>query len=176
MKWPELRAGLIALAIGIGMVEGCPIPPPDQTPAWERGFVEPLRSLRHAVLTPVAWVSPTLRVTQRFAVFQAADPERFRLEIEGQDRTGWHLIYRAGDPDHDAYDTLLRYRRVIGAWDPIDAPAAPYPAFGAWFARILFADRPELIAVRYRFEKIVLDPGAPRGTGDFVFPLVVVRR
>ena len=176
MKWPEIRAGLIALAIGLGMVEGCPLPPADHTPAWEAGLLAPVRAVRRVVLAPVAWITPTVRVTQRFNVFQAADPERFRFEIEGQDRTGWHLIYRAGDAEHDAYDELLRYRRVIGAWEPIDAPPAPYGAFGAWFARILFAAQPELIAVRYRFAKIVLDPGAPRDTGETVFPLVVVRR
>jgi hypothetical protein len=176
VKWPEIRAGLIALAIGIGLVEGCPIPPPHETPAWERGFVEPIRTVQRAVLTPVAWLGPELHITQRMALFQVSDPDRFRFEIEGQDAAGWHVIFRAGDAEYDAYEDLIRYRRVLGAFDPIEAPPAPYRPAGAWLAHRILADQPALLAVRMRFERVLLADGAVRGTGVFAFPLVVVRR
>src|SRR5215211_3208697 len=40
-RWPEIRAGMVALAIFFGLVDGCPLPPPEHTPAWEQNFVEP---------------------------------------------------------------------------------------------------------------------------------------
>jgi hypothetical protein len=173
VRWPEVRAGLIALAIGIGLVQGCPLPPPKDTPAWERGFVEPLRSVRHVVLTPVAWIEPTLRITQRFALFQGSETKRFRLEIDGQDAAFvWHPLYRAGSDS----DALLEYRRVRGSWDPLDAPPGAYQAFALWYGHRILAEQPTLGAVRVRFARIVLDLGDVYDTGTYAFPIVTVRR
>ena len=176
MKWPEVRAGLIALAIGIGLVEGCPIPPPHETPTWERGFVEPIRTVQHAVLAPVAWIGPALHITQRMALFQVSDADRFRFEIQGQDAAGWHLIFRASDPEHDTYEDLIRYRRVLGAFDPNEGPQEAYGRAGAWLGHRILDDQPALLAVRLRFERVMLEDGEVRGSGIYEFPLVVVRR
>ena len=176
MRWPEVRAGLIALAIALGLVEGCPIPPRGETPEWERGFVEPIRSVQRAVLTPVAWIGPALHITQRWALFQASDPDRFRFEIQGQDAAGWHLIFRASDPDHDAYEDLIRYRRVLGPFDPNKGPQDAYTRAGQWLGRRILADQPALLAVRLRFERVMLEDGEVHGSGIYDFPLVVVRR
>ena len=176
MRWPEIRAGLIALVVTIGLVEGCPIPPRGETPAWERGLVEPIRTVQRAVLTPVAWIRPALQITQRWALFQASDADRFRFEIQGQDVAGWHLIYRASDPDHDAYEDLIRYRRVLGAFDPNKGPPDAYGRAGPWLGHRILADQPALLAVRLRFERVTLADGEVTGSGIYDFPLVVVRR
>jgi hypothetical protein len=177
VRWPEIRAGLIALAVAIGLVEGCPIPPRAETPEWERGLVEPIRTVQHAVLTPVAWVRPALQITQRWALFQVSEAERYRFEIQGEDTAaGWHLIFRASDPDHDAYEDLIRYRRVLGAFDPIKAPPEAYLQAGQWLGHRILADQPALSAVRLRFERVTLADGEVTGSGIYDFPLVVVRR
>jgi hypothetical protein len=177
VKWPEIRAGALAVVIAFGLVDGCPLPAPADTPGWERGFVEPIRTVQRAVLTPVAWLRTTVRITQRFALFQAADAEGVRFVIEGQDAShAWRLLYRAGDPDHDAYADLIAYRRVRGVLEPIDAVSPSYQPFCAWLGRRIFADDPMLAAVRFRFEKIHLEPGEVQGTGAFEHTVVKVRR
>ncbi len=177
MKWPEVRAGVLAVVIAFGLVEGCPLPVPGDTPAWERGFVEPIRTIQRVVLTPVAWLRPALRVTQRFALFQASDPDRVRFEVDGQDAShAWHLLYRSGDPEHDAYSGILDYRRIRGVLEPIEAPQPNYQPFCTWLAALIFADQPALAAVRFRFEQVHLEPGEVQSSGVFVYPVVKVRR
>ena len=177
MKWPEIRAGVIAIAIFFGLVDGCPLPARDDTPAWERGFVEPIRRVQQVVLTPVQWIRYNFRVTQRFALFQASDSERERFVVEGQNAAHvWHLMYRAGDPDHDQYTTMLDYRRIRGVLEPIDAAQPNYRPFCDWLGGLILADQPTLVAVRFRFEKIHLVPGEVQGTGEFLYQIVKVRR
>jgi hypothetical protein len=169
--WPELRAGLIALAIGIGLVDGCPLPNPDKTPAWQRGFVEPVRRVQAVVLTPVAWVRPTLRIAQKWSLYQAPSAQRFRLWIEGQDAAGqWHLVFRASDPDHDEDRELIDYTRPRGTWDPTSKPPGQYPLFANWMTHRVLERHPEFVAARIQLEQVELSPGGIVYTGRFVHP------
>ncbi len=175
-RWPEIRAGLILLAIFFGLVDGCPIPPPQHTPAWERGFVEPIRDVQQLVLTPAAWVRTTLRVTQRWALYQAPDADRFRLWIEGQETSGrWQLVFRAGDAKHQEDAARIDYQRPRGTWDPGGEPPGQYLLFANWVTADVLARHPEYIAARVRLEKVVLSPNGVTPTGTFIGQHVRVR-
>jgi hypothetical protein len=167
-RWPELRAGLIAVAIALGLVEGCPQPEPGYERGWQREYVAILRPVQRAVLAPVAWIPRDLRFSQRWALFQVGARERFRLTVEGQARGpgAWAVLYRAGDPAHRAYAELLEYRRVQGVWNPTDRVASRYTEFASWFTARVLADRPDLEAVRIWQERILVEQGEVTGTGE----------
>jgi hypothetical protein len=168
---PDIRAGLIALAIGLGLVEGCPLPAPEHTPAWKRGFVEPIRSAQRIVLTPVAWIGSTLRVSQQWSLYQAPSVDRFRLTVEGQDATGhWHLLFRAGDPDHAEDGELIDYTRPRGAWDPTTRPPLQYPLFARWMTQRVLDRHPEFTSARVQLEQVELSASGVLGTKRFVYP------
>jgi hypothetical protein len=173
MGWPEWRAGLIAVAIGFGLIDGCPLPTADHTPAWERGFVEPIRTIRDTVETPVAWIRRVFAVTQQWSLYQAPVADRYRMWIEGQgaDRT-WRVLYRAGDPDHAEDAAVIEYSRVWGNWDPTDAPALEYEPFARWISDRMLAAHPDVAIVRVRMERIVLGTGTVTPTSEFVWPIV----
>ena len=168
MRWPAVRAGVIAVAIAFGLVDGCPLPTRDHTPAWERGFVEPLRDARRIVELPVAWFGRTFRISQQWALYQSPSPDRFRMWIEGQraDRT-WQLVYRAGDPDHAEDAAVIEHARVWGTWDPTDRPPAEYTAFGAWITTRVLDRHHEFAAARLRMEPIAIGQGAYTPSGTF---------
>jgi hypothetical protein len=169
--WPEVRAGLIALAILLGMIEGCPLPTPGYVAPWQAPIVNVVRPIQKTVLTPVRWVTRWVRFSQRWALFQVASSDAHRLEIDGRVLGGpWQPLYRAGDPEHTAYAELLHQERVRGAWDPADRPMFQYPGLARWLTQRILDDRPELQAVRLRFEKIVIEDGTLRGTGIYVYP------
>jgi hypothetical protein len=172
-RWPEIRAATIAVAIFFGLVDGCPLPPPEYTPEWKRPIVEPIRRAQQVVLAPVAWVRPRLRITQRWALYQAPERDRYRLWIEGQDDRGrWHILFRASDAEHAEDEALLDYTRTRGAWDPTDKPPGQYPLFASWVTRYFLDKHPELVATRVRLEKVrVVDDGF-EPTGQFVVPHV----
>jgi hypothetical protein len=172
VKWPEIRAGLIALAVGAGMLEGCPIPSPADTLPWQRFYAEPLRVAQ----APLAWIRPTLRISERFTMFQVTGGDLLRFEVDGQDADGWHVLYREIDPEHDAYASLLEYERIGMHFSAGEQPPSTYHAFGAWLAHQIFADRPALVAVRLRFERVHVEPGEMHGTGVYAYPFVAVRR
>jgi hypothetical protein len=176
-RWPEIRAGLIAAAIFFGLVDGCPIPPPNETLAWQKSIVEPVRAVRDVVRTPVAWIEPTLRVSQRWALYQAPGGPRYRMSIEGQARDGsWQILYRAADPLHDEDAPALESARVWGSWDPLDGPPPQYNQFATWVTARFLARHPELVAVRIREEHVTIEPGAVVGTGTYAFEIVRRRR
>lgn len=170
-RWPEVRAGLIALAILFGLIDGCPLPTPAGTPAWERGFVEPIRKVRDVAETPVRWIRDTFAVTQQWALYQAPITHRYRMWIEGQtaDRT-WHVLYLAGDPDHAEDAAFLEHPRVWGVWDPTDTPTMEYTAFAAWETARVLAMHPELTAARVKMEAIEIGQGEYTPTGTFEWP------
>ncbi|MGE0870267.1 MAG: hypothetical protein AB7P03_17005 [Kofleriaceae bacterium] len=181
-RWRAIRAGLIALAITIAMIDGCPIPPPDETLAWQEWYATPIRRARNRLLRPFRWISRDLRLSQRWALFQSVTPDRFRLTVEGRlpvagaSSGEWsRVFYRAGDPALDDYEALLEYRRVRGAWNPSGKPPAQYLKFARWFAVKVLEDHPELDAARLRFERVRLSPGQVSGLGEFVFELGVRR-
>jgi hypothetical protein len=174
VRWPEVRGAAIAIAIGFGLVDGCPLP---QKPApWQRGLVDTVRSVQRIAEWPVAWIRPTLRVAQQWALFQAADRERFRMWIEGQRLDHrWELLYRAGDPEHDDDAELLEYRRVRGAWDPTDTAPGQYPAFASWITGRVLDRHPDFVAARVQMERIEIDAGGVVPTGQFTLPYLRVR-
>jgi hypothetical protein len=168
-RWPEIRAGLIAGAIFFGLVAGCPLPPPDKTPAWERGFVEPIRDVQRVTLTPVAWVTPTLRFGQRWALYQSPSTDRYRLWIEGQDVQGrWQLLFRASDAEHTDDAATIDTARVRGAYDPTDKPPGQYPLFARYITQRVLDRHPELVAARVRIEKVVITSDGFTPTGQFI--------
>lgn len=176
-RWPEVRAGLIAIAIGFGLVDGCPLPPKSETPGWERGLVESLRAVRDAVETPVAWIVPTLRVSQRWALYQAPGGPRFRIVIDGRTPDGaWQILYRAADAEHDEDAAVMESALVWGAYDPTDRPPDQYRDFCIWITARALARHPELAAVRVRQERIALGRGGFASSGDFAFEFVRGRR
>src|SRR5262249_53169796 len=135
-RWRELRAGLIALAIVFGLVDGCPLPPRASTPAWERSVVEPLRDAQRIAETPVRWIPRLFRVNQQWSLYQAPSSERYKMWIEGQgaDRA-WRVLYRAGeaaDFADAALPAIIEHARVWGTWDPTVHPPGEYAAFCAW--------------------------------------------
>lgn len=173
---------MIALAIAIGMIDGCPIPPPDDTLPWQQFYAPSVRRWRDAAISPFKWVSEHLRFSQRWALFQAVSSNADRLTVEGRvpvpgNAVGeWsRLLYRAGDSELDAYEPLLEYRRVRGAWNPGRVPPYQYVKFARWFALKVLADHPELDAARLRFEKVRLAPGKVIGLGEYVYELGVRR-
>ena len=160
----------------LGLVNGCPLPPPDKTPAWQRGVVEEIRGAQQLVLRPVRWIGPTLRVGQRWALYQAPGPERFRLWVEGQDANGrWHLLFRAGDPEHTDYAPLIDYSRPRGAWDPTDVAPAQYPLFARWITRRVLADHADYVASRVRLEQVTITDDGLAASGRFIQPHVRMR-
>lgn len=165
-RWPAIRASLIALALVLGLVDGCPLPP-ERYVTWQRPIVDVVRPVQEAVMAPFAWIPRGLRVSQRWALMQAAPRERLRFTVEGRGPDGtWSVIYRANDPDHAAFADLLETHHVWGAWNPTDHLMGQYPAFVRWFTAHALAERTELTAVRTSFEKVILEDGELRGTGE----------
>ena len=168
MRWRELRAGLIACAIVLALVEGCPIPPPHETEDWQQSYVSIIRPAQQVVMTPFRWLPRALHVTQRFALFQSAEPERYRFVIAGRTAGGVErTLFRAGDDG--PYASLLTQRRVRGVWNPTRRPTSQYAAFTRWFAQRVFADHAELDVITFRFERIHIDDGTPTSTGTSAF-------
>jgi hypothetical protein len=177
VKWREVRAGLVAIAIAFALLDGCPQPPRTDTPEWERGFVEPIRSVRDTLETPMAWVTPSLRLSQRWALYQQPGGPRFRLSIEGRTDGGpWQILYRAGDADHTEDADVIDSALVWGAYDPTDRAPPQYHEFCVWITARAIARHPEFVVVRVRQEKIVLGQGAFTSTGQFAFEYARGRR
>ncbi len=163
---------MIAVAIGFGLIDGCPLPTPGHVPAWELGIVEPIRRVRDVVETPVAWMRDVFYVSQQWSVYQAPIAERYRMTIDGlNDKREWQVLYRAGDRAHRDDAALIEHARVWGTWDPTsDAPALEYRAFCTFITLRMIAMHPDLLAVRVRQEKIVIGQGEVTPTGEFLWP------
>ncbi len=166
-----MRAGAIALVIAIGLVDGCPLPNPAYVLPWQKGYVDVLRPLQHTLLTPFAWVQRVFYVTQRWALFQAAERDRYRLEVHGRVGGTWALLSRARDPDHAEYTSLLLDERIRGAWNPTDRAMRQYGLFTQWFLARVLAEHPELDAARIWFERIEIERGVASSTGKYVMPI-----
>ena len=161
---------MIALAITVGLVDGCPLPPSEYAASWQRPIVDVVRPVQRALMTPFRWITRVFVVTQRWGLFQVAPRDRYRLDVEGRRGESWELVFRAGDPDHDAYAGLLLDERVRGAWNPTDRAAPQFGPFSDWFLGTVLADHPEYAAARLQLERVVLAPedGEVRGSGTFV--------
>jgi hypothetical protein len=176
-RWPELRAGLVALALAFGLIDGCPLPRRGHVPSWEQGFVEPLRSVQHVALTPVRWAADHLHIFQRWALYQAPSRDRFRLVIEGRDRTAaWRPLFIAGDPAHQDDADLIDYTRPRGIFDPAPDVPSQYAAFADWMTARVLARHPELEAARVSLERVRISDAEVSALGEFVQPHARYRR
>ncbi|MBE7453096.1 MAG: hypothetical protein HS111_30775 [Kofleriaceae bacterium] len=185
--WPAIRAGLIALAIAVGLLDGCPIPTASERPIMERRLtpgmvdaVDALDRVRLVLLRPFRRVGEVTRLRQRWKLFSGASRHRFRMRVEA--RSGptvpWQLVYRVGDDEHAFMASAIQYRRVRGAWSPhtTDGNRAGFPSFVRWIGAQVFARYPEHHEVRVIHEKIVIGPrGGYRATGELVDGLMVRR-
>lgn len=186
-RWATLRAGLIALAIALGLIDGCPLP---RTPIEQRladralgrpvgGAVQRLTTTRAQALAPVRPALDLFRVRQRWLLFAGADRHRFRMWIESR-RAGeaWQVRYRAGDDDHRFRARAIEYRRLRGAWNPhqLYGQRPGYPIFAAWIADQIFASDRSADEVRVQMERIEIGPhGGARATGAFERAIVLRR-
>ena len=166
-RWPAIRASLIGLAILVGLVDGCPLPPEPYV-TWQRPIVDVVRPVQQKVLAPFTWVSRGLRVTQRWALMQVAPRERYRFTVEGRTAVDgqWRVLYRANDPDHAELADMLESHHVWAVWNPTDRLMSQYAAFIRWFTAHVLAIHPELDAVRTGHEKVLLEDGELHGTGE----------
>jgi len=168
VRWPQIRAGLIALALAFGLIDGLPLPPPDSTPAWEAGFVDVLRHARRTLMWPVAWMHPVFRIAQRWALYQSPVAERWRLWVEGRDSRGrWVIVYRAGDAEHTEDAVMLECGRIRGAWDITDRPPPQFSAFADWLTARVLDRHPEFTGARMRLEKVTLTSDGVTPLGEF---------
>ena len=175
MRWPHVRAALIAGACMIGLIDGCPIgSPKDMQGEWGADLVESIRPVQRAVLTPFAPLGRLFKVKQRWALMQAARPDRVRFLVEGQTSptSPWSVLYRAGDPDHTAFSSLLDHTRVSGVYNPGREVTSQYRRFVDWFLSYVLEHMPELTAVRVSYERVHLDAGTLTPTGATFMPIV----
>ena len=169
MKWRELRAGLLAIAIAFGLLDGCPLPSRGHSLAWQF-WVEPIRSVRDVLETPVGWLGTMVQVSQQWSLYQAPVARRYRMWIEARsDDYHWKPLYIAGDPDHREDADVIEHARVWGTWDPTDVPALEYGEFAKWELRRVLVRHPEFTTARIRQERIDLGIGeyTPRNEFDF---------
>jgi hypothetical protein len=170
--WRHARAGLIAFAIVLALVEGCPIPPQRDVLPWQRGYVSVIRPIQRTIMTPFAWLPRGLVITQRFALFQSAEPNRYRLDIRARTRDGTErILFRAGDDD----TAWMVQRHVRGVWNPTQHPTGQWLRFGKWYADRAFAADPALEVITFRFEKLRISGGVPHDTGEYTFGVQRVR-
>ena len=161
---------MIAAAIGFGLIDGCPLPSPGHVPAWERGFVEPIRSVRDVAETPVFWIQRVFAVSQQWSLYQSPVARRYRMWIEGWHAGTWQLVYRAGDPDNTEDAALIEHARVWGTWDPTDEPALEYRQFAGWITARVLTAHPDFDVVRVRMERIEIGHGEYTPSGEFFWP------
>jgi len=167
----QVRAGLIALAIGLGLVDGCPLPPPQYVRPWQAPIVDVVRPIQHAILAPFRWITKHVRFSQRWALFQVAERDAHRLEIDGRVHGGpWLAAVSRRRSSPRGLRRPPRARagaRCVGSDRSADVPVS---RARRWLTQRILDDHPELQAVRLRFEKIVIDEGTVRGTGIYVYP------
>lgn len=161
--WPHVRAGLVALAIVVGLIDGCPIPPSKSVAEPYRDTVKSWARLRRHVMTPFKPLGELLRLRQTWKLFPTARIQQHRMWVEAR-KTGtkdsWQLLYRPHDADHDLDADRIEYRRLRGVWNPgTDGTRSGYGPFVEWLAGEIFEAHPEFDRVRVRMEKIVIDPG-----------------
>jgi hypothetical protein len=174
--WPVVRAALIAVAIALGLADGCPLP---EGAEHRDGAVGSMARARAAAVDPLRPVAKALDIDQRWVLFRSVSRRRFRLSIEGWTaEAGWSTLYRAGDDDHAWRDDVLGFRRVRGAYNPYGQRVRrAYAGFARWIGDQVLAAHPELAAARVRLERVRIQPrGGFVATGVFEFAHVRRRR
>ena len=187
MRWAAVRAGLIALAILVGLLDGLPIPAASERPTMEKRLspemvkaVDAIDRARNKLLVPFRPIGDAARIRQRWKLFAGASRKRYRMRIDA--RTGptaeWQLVYRVLDDDHDFMAGSIEYRRVRGAWNPhsTHGPRGGYGSFVTWVGHRVLAAYPAFTEVRVQHERIYIGPhGGYRATGEMLYPVVVRR-
>jgi hypothetical protein len=183
--WPSVRAALVAFAIVIGLVDGCPTPDGRQRKymgASSRAFVDDVDHTRKEILDlwPFQKFSELVRAHQKWNLFAGASKDRYRMWIEARSGAGaeWDVLYRVYDDDHDFLADQMAYRRMRGAWAPRGSrgPRGAYPSFATWVARQVFARWPDYDEVRIQMEKVKVGPrGGATWTGVFTYPITRTR-
>lgn len=181
--WREIRAGLVALVIAVGLLDGCPIPSRAERPVMKRRLspgmvaaVDQLDEVRRELLRPFRKIGELAGLRQRWKLFSGASRNRFRMHIEARrdpSSADWELLYRPLDDEHDFMHEQLEYRRVRGAWNPSTSygPRGGYGPFATWIANRVFALDPGYVEVRIQMEKMKIGPhGGITGTGEMVHP------
>jgi len=159
---------LIGLALLIGLVDGCPLPPDRYVTPTQRPIVDIVRPTQQALLSPLKWVTRGIRFSQRWALMQAAPRERFRFTVEGRSPDGtWFVLFRANDPDHAAFADILETHHIWGVWNPTDRMMGQYNAFIKWFTGYALTARSDITAIRTKQEKVIIEDGKLRGTNEF---------
>jgi len=160
--WPHVRASLVALAIVVGLIDGCPIPPAKTVPEGYRDTVKSWAHLRHDVMTPFKPLGELLRLRQTWKLFPTAKIQQHRMWVEARKsgtKDSWELLYRPHDPDHDLFADRIEYRRLRGVWNPgTSGTRSGYGPFVEWLSAEIFSARTDIDRVRVRMEKIVIDP------------------
>ena len=179
-RWAHVRAGLVTLAIAVGLADGCPLPASSQAPPALREPVRAIKTVRRAALTPFRPLGELLRLRQRWKLFPTAKRDQVRMWVEARDATSrtWSLLYRPGDDEHAVLRDRVEYRRLRAAWNPGSRGArASYGPFVEWLAGELFAADAAIDRVRVRMEVIELEPEAGRfvGRDDFMHTKVKTR-
>jgi hypothetical protein len=166
-RWPTIRAGLIALAILIGLIDGCPLP--HRPRPWQQPIVDIVRPVQQTALRPFAWIGERMRIYQRWALYQAPSSDRYRLTIDGRPDGGtWQVLFRAGDPDHQGDAALIDYTRPRGTWDPVRDVPPQYPLFADWMLARVLARHAEFRFARIRLERVQLTRDGVVPTGVFL--------
>ena len=169
-----MRAGLVTLAMVVGLADGCPLPTSGETAEPLRAPVRVVKEVRHTAMTPFRPLGELLRLRQRWKLFPTAKRDQVRMWIETRDAaTGrWQLAYRPQDPEHERMADRLEYRRLRAAWNPGSrGTRAGYKPFVEWVSAELFAADPAIDRVRVRMEEIELQPENGRyvSLGTFTF-------
>ena len=143
--WPTIRALLLAAALVVGLIDGCPVPSEKDLQLWPPALVPlgpKLTATRAWLMTPFNWIGSGLGVGQRWSLFSGAHESRFRMWIEARAAHGsWQILFRAHDPLHAYQADLIEYRRLRGAWNVYKrGPNAGYPVFVDWISRTIFLD------------------------------------
>ena len=161
--WPHVRAGLVALAILVGLIDGCPIPSSKRVPeGWADG-VKSWSRARRIVMTPFKPLGELLRLRQTWKLFPTAKIDQHRMWVEARKsgtKDSWELLYRPHDPDHALWADRIEYRRLRGVWNPgTKGTRTGYGPFVEWLGGEIFEHREDVDRVRVRMEKITIDPG-----------------
>lgn len=155
-----MRALLIATAIGVGLIDGAPIPTArvmESLPPLLRDVAVGLGELQTTLLVPWRPIKDAFAVSQRWSVFSTTGGVRYRMWVEARTVPAetWTLLYRAQDPEHIFLGGTLRYRRVRNVYNPSRSIGAKstYPAFASWVARTIFERQPRFDEVRVSMER-----------------------
>lgn len=170
--WVQVRAGLILLAIVIGLIDGCPTPREKRVPEPLRGVVQAGVAIRREILRPLRPVRELFRLRQQYRLFPTAKLEQHLLWVEARTAGSreWRILYRPHDDEHAFMADRFEYRRLRGAWNPgTRGQQGGYGPFAQWVAGLVFESDPTIDRVRVRLEKIQLDPeiGGYHTSGEF---------